>query len=47
MVLALVLYVPATMHAAQPQADDTSPYFQSAAVRDSLANSTKPFWTND
>lgn len=47
MVLALVLYVPATMRAAQPQADDTSPYFQSAAVRDSLANSTKPFWTND
>lgn len=47
MVLALVLGLPATMQAAQPQDDNTSPYFESAAVRDSFVNCSKPFWTND
>ena len=42
MVLALVLGLPATMQAAQPQDDNTSPYFESAAVRDSFMNSEKP-----
>lgn len=47
MVLALVLGLPATMQAAQPQDDNTSPYFESAAVRDSFANCSKPIWTNN
>ena len=47
MVLALVLGLPATMQAAQPQDDNTSPYFESAAVRDSFMNSEKPIWTNN
>lgn len=47
MVLALVLGLPATMQAAQPQDDNTSPYFESAAVRDSFVNCSKPIWTNN
>lgn len=47
MVLALVQGFPATMQAAQPQDDNTSPYFESAAVRDSFANCSKPIWTNN
>ena len=47
MVLALVLDLPATMQAAQPQDDNTSPYFESAAVRDSFVNCSKPIWTNN
>lgn len=47
MVLALVLDLPATMQAAQPQDDNTSPYFESAAVRDSFVKCSKPIWTNN
>lgn len=47
MVLALVLGLPATMQAAQPQNDNTSPYFESAAVRDSFVKCSKPIWTNN
>lgn len=47
MVLALVLGLPATMQAAQPQDDNTSPYFESAAVRDSFVKCSKPIWTNN
>ena len=47
MVLALVLGLPATMQAAQLQDDNTSPYFESAAVRDSFVNCSKPIWTNN
>lgn len=47
MVLALVQGFPATMQAAQPQDDNTSPYFESAAVRDSFVNCSKPIWTNN
>lgn len=47
MVLALVQGFPATMQAAQPQDDNTSPYFESAAVRDSFVKCSKPIWTNN
>ena len=47
MVLALVQGLPATMQAAQPQDDNTSPYFESAAVRDSFVKCSKPIWTNN
>lgn len=47
MVLALVLGLPTTMQAAQPQDDNTSPYFESAAVRDSFVKCSKPIWTNN
>ena len=47
MVLAFVLGLPTTMQAAQPQDDNTSPYFESAAVRDSFVKCSKPIWTNN
>ena len=46
-VLAFLLVVPVSIQAAQPQDDNTSPYFESAAVRDSFINSKKPIWTNN
>lgn len=46
-VLAFLLAVPASIQAAQPKDDNTSPYFESAAVRDSFMNCKKPIWTNN
>lgn len=46
-VLAFLLVVPVSIQAAQPQDDNTSPYFESAAVRDSFMNCKKPIWTNN
>lgn len=45
--LAFLMVVPASIQAAQPQDDNTSPYFESAAVRDSFMNCKKPIWTNN
>lgn len=45
--LAFLMVVPASIQAAQPQDDNTSPYFESAAVRDSFKNCKKPIWTNN
>lgn len=45
--LAFLLVVPVSIQAAQPKDDNTSPYFESAAVRDSFINSKKPIWTNN
>lgn len=41
------MVVPASIQAAQPKGDNTSPYFESAAVRDSFKNCKKPIWTNN
>lgn len=41
------MVVPASIQAAQPKDDNTSPYFESAAVRDSFKNCKKPIWTNN
>lgn len=46
-VLAFLMVVPASIQAAQPKDDTTSPYFESAAVRDSFMNCKKPIWTNN
>lgn len=46
-VLAFLMIVPASIQAAQPKDDNTSPYFESAAVRDSFKNCKKPIWTNN
>ena len=46
-VLAFLLVVPVSIQAAQPKDDNTSPYFESAAVRDSFMNCKKPIWTNN
>lgn len=46
-VLAFLLAVPASIQAAQPKDDNTSPYFESAAVRDSFMKCKKPIWTNN
>ena len=45
--LAFLMVVPASIQAAQPKDDNTSPYFESAAVRDSFKNCKKPIWTNN
>lgn len=45
--LAFLMVVPASIQAAQPKDDNTSPYFESAAVRDSFMNCKKPIWTNN
>lgn len=45
--LAFLMVVPASIQAAQPKDDTTSPYFESAAVRDSFMNCKKPIWTNN
>lgn len=45
--LAFLLVVPISIQAAQPKNDNTSPYFESAAVRDSFMNCKKPIWTNN
>lgn len=45
--LAFLMAVPASIQAAQPKDDNTSPYFESAAVRDSFMNCKKPIWTNN
>lgn len=45
--LAFLMVVPASIQAAQPQDDNTSPYFESAAVRDSFMKCKKPIWTNN
>lgn len=45
--LAFLLAVPASIQAAQPKDDNTSPYFESTAVRDSFKNCKKPIWTNN
>lgn len=46
-VLTFLMVVPASIQAAQPKDDNTSPYFESAAVRDSFMNCKKPIWTNN
>lgn len=46
-VLAFLLVVPISIQAAQSKDDNTSPYFESAAVRDSFMNCKKPIWTNN
>lgn len=46
-VLTFLMVVPASIQAAQPKDDITSPYFESAAVRDSFKNCKKPIWTNN
>ena len=46
-VLTFLMVVPASIQAAQPKDDTTSPYFESAAVRDSFMNCKKPIWTNN
>lgn len=46
-VLTFLMVVPASIQAAQPKDDITSPYFESAAVRDSFMNCKKPIWTNN
>lgn len=45
--LAFLLVVPISIQAAQSKDDNTSPYFESAAVRDSFMNCKKPIWTNN
>lgn len=45
--LAFLMVVPASIQAAQPKDDNTSPYFESTAVRDSFMNCKKPIWTNN
>lgn len=45
--LAFLMVVPASIQAAQPKDDNTSPYFESTAVRDSFKNCKKPIWTNN
>lgn len=45
--LAFLMVVPASIQAVQPKDDNTSPYFESAAVRDSFMNCKKPIWTNN
>lgn len=45
--LAFLLVVPVSIQAAQPKDDNTSPYFESAAVRDSFMKCKKPIWTNN
>lgn len=46
-VLTFLMVVPASIQAAQPKDDITSPYFESTAVRDSFMNCKKPIWTNN
>lgn len=46
-VLTFLMVVPASIQAAQPKDDNTSPYFESTAVRDSFKNCKKPIWTNN
>ena len=46
-VLTFLMVVPASIQAAQPKDDNTSPYFESTAVRDSFMNCKKPIWTNN
>lgn len=41
------MVVPVSIQAAQPKGDNTSPYFESTAVRDSFMNCKKPIWTNN
>lgn len=43
----LLLAGAASSKAALPKDDNTSPYFESAAVRDSFMNCKKPIWTNN
>ena len=45
--LTFLMVVPASIQAAQPKDDNTSPYFESAAVRDSFKNCKKPIWTKN
>lgn len=46
-VLTFLMVVPVSIQAAQPKGDNTSPYFESAAVRDSFMECKKPIWTNN
>lgn len=46
-VLTFLMVVPVSIQAAQPKGDNTSPYFESTAVRDSFMNCKKPIWTNN
>lgn len=46
-VLALMLAVTASAEVVKPTNDFSSPYFKSAAERDSLIETTKPIWTNN
>ena len=48
LVFALFIALPLAAQQEEPRGgDNTSPYFESAAVRDSFMNCKKPIWTND
>ena len=46
-VLLVLISLPAFSQDAQPRTDDTSPYFESAEVRDAFKDCKKPIWTDD
>lgn len=46
-VLALTFTMSVSAKVVKPADDNTSPYFESAAVRDSFVNCSKPIWTNN
>ena len=48
LVFALFIALPLAAQQEEPRGgDNTSPYFESAAVRDSFMNCKKPIWTDD
>mgnify|MGYP004457600377 FL=1 len=47
MVLLVLISLPSFSQDAQPRTDDTSPYFESAEVRDAFKDCKKPIWTDD
>lgn len=46
-VLLVLISLPSFSQDAQPRTDDTSPYFESAEVRDAFKDCKKPIWTDD
>ena len=46
-VLLVLISLPSFSQEAQPRTDDTSPYFESAEVRDAFKDCKKPIWTDD
>ncbi len=47
MVLLVLISLPSFSQDAQPRTDNTSPYFESAEVRDLFKDCKKPIWTDD
>ncbi len=47
MVLLVLISLPSFSQDAQPRTDNTSPYFESAEVRDAFKDCKKPIWTDD